>query len=82
MIRQERRRLTREYTKELDRLIKASDEVYRKNLDQHLLVTKNQEALEKGTCEDKKLQAFFNLMSDISNRAVFLQREITKINTK
>jgi hypothetical protein len=82
MTRQERRRLTREYTKELDRLIKVSDEVYRKNLDQHLLVTKNQEALEKGTCEDKKLQAYYNLMKNISGRAVWLQREITKINDK
>jgi len=80
MIRQERRRLTREYTKELDRLIKVSDEVYRKNMDQHILATQNLEALEKGACENKKLQAFYNLMKNISDRAIFLQREITRIN--
>jgi len=82
MIRQERRRLTREYTKELDMLVKMSDRVYKDNGDQHMRVTPNLEALEKGTCEDKKLQAYYNLMKDISGRAIWLQREITKINDK
>lgn len=82
MIRQERRRLTREYTKELDRLVKVSDEVYRKNKDQHMRIIPNNEALEKGICEDKKLQAYYNLMKNISDRARFLQREITIINDK
>lgn len=81
MIRQERRKRTRDYQKELDRLVKASNEVYRKSGYQKL--TEEQEkALKDGTCEDKRLVAYFNLMNNISERIILLQNEITRINTK
>lgn len=82
MIRQERRRLTRDYQKELDKIQRASEEVYKKNRDMALKVPQNVEVLEKGECEDRKLQSYFNLMRDLEQRGLYLAREILRINAK
>ena len=80
MIRQERRRLTREYQKELDRLIKLSSSIWNKNKDYNDKLKDDEVILDKNAHEDKKIQAYYNLMKNISQRIVFLQHEITRIN--
>ncbi len=80
MIRQERRRLTREYQGRMDALLKVSDKLYAKHKEDAQLIPANLEALERGDCENKKLQAYYNIMSSIQADVLWLSREITKIN--
>lgn len=82
MIRQERRRLTREYQKELDKLNKIATKLYNKHSEDNKKIDAHLSTLTEGLCEDKKLQSYFNLMADLSKRMQYLQREITKLNDK
>jgi hypothetical protein len=82
MIRQEKRRLTREYQKELDRLTKISTSLFKKHKAENALIEEHIGTLTDGVCEERDLQAYFNLMADLSSRIQYLQREITKINDK
>jgi hypothetical protein len=82
MIRQEKRRLTREYQKEMDKLVRVSDEIYKKNVENRQKVLPNLDALDKGICEDKNLQRYYDVMRNLSGRVVWLQNEISKINDK
>jgi cell fate (sporulation/competence/biofilm development) regulator YlbF (YheA/YmcA/DUF963 family) len=80
MIRQERRRKTREYQKELDKLNKIASKLYKQHGEDNKKIADHMSALTDGICENKGLQAYFNLMADLSQRMTYLQREITKLN--
>ena len=80
MIRQEKRRLTREYQKEIDKLIKSSDAVYKKNRDLHELMEDYIDALKKKECANKKLQAYYDFMEATSQRIFLLNYKIKEIN--
>jgi len=80
MIRQERRRKTREYQKELDKLTKVSTTLFKRHKAENALIEEHIGTLTDGVCEEKDLQSYFNLMADLSSRIQYLQREITKLN--
>lgn len=80
MIRQAKRKRTRECHKEIDKLLRLSADIYKKNSDLILKMRDHQESLKKGTCEDKLLQSFYNMVSNVARRVASLQNEITKLN--
>jgi hypothetical protein len=59
MIRQEKRRLTREYQKELDKLTRISTSLFKKHKAENALIEEHIGTLTDGICENKGLQSYF-----------------------